>query len=87
VCHYVLSFNVEYLSNKLNFSQLQPSPCKWSEPLGDGAGANDLNEDGITGTIDDPYRVPAVRITLIVCDDNGERSERVISHVFEIPMG
>lgn len=92
LCHYVLSFNVEYLASPnsggqggMNYSQLQPSPCPWSDPLGNAAGINDLGggPPGATG----PYRVPAVRVTMVVVDDNGERSERMISHVFEIPMG
>lgn len=79
ICHYVISFNVEYLANNWKFSQLEPSPCKWSDPLGNAAGSND------TGAT--PYRIPMVRVSLIIVDDFGERSERLITHVFELPMG
>lgn len=92
LCHYVLSFNVEYLAapnaggqGGMNFSQIEPSPCPWGDPLGNGAGINDLG--GGPPANPGPYRVPAIRVTMVVVDDNGERSERMISHVFEIPMG
>lgn len=99
VCHYVLSFNIEYLAREnggqggMNFSQLEASPCNWSDPLGDGdppsgVSGNDTDDDGDPLTItDNPYRIPQVRITIVIVEDNGERSERMITHVFQIPMG
>lgn len=78
-CHYILSFNLEYYASNWKFSQLQPSPCAWLDPLGNSTGSND------TGAT--PYRIPQVRVTLIVVDDFGERSERMITHQFELPMG
>jgi prepilin-type N-terminal cleavage/methylation domain-containing protein len=79
LCHYVLSFNVEYLANTGRFSQLEPSPCPPSDPLGDGAGSN----DGPTS----PLRIPYLRIVLTVVDGSGERQERTFPRVVWIPAG
>jgi type II secretory pathway pseudopilin PulG len=98
VCHYVIGFNVEYFSNTMNFSQLaggaapNRNPTAWKDPpiavtdvdpLGNGLGDNDTTGDAWAT----PLRIPMIRITLIVIDNNGERSERVISHAFQVPMG
>jgi len=77
ICHYVVSFNLEYLAVNGTFSQLQPSPFPKGDPLGDGAGPNDLTT---------PYRVPAIRVTIVIVDDNGERQERMIQKTLWIPQ-
>jgi hypothetical protein len=77
LCHYVVSFNIEYLSSTRTFSQLDPSPCPRTDPLGDGQGANDL----LT-----PYRIPALRVTLVVTEDFAERQERVVQQTIWLPQ-
>ncbi len=77
LCHYVLSFNIEYLSSTRTFSQLDPSPCPRSDPLGDNLGANDL----LT-----PYRIPALRVTLVLTEDFAERQERVLQQTIWLPQ-
>lgn len=96
--HYVTSFNVEYYGNDGRFSQLHPSPCPPTEPLGDGKSANDgmtwdaaqgkwipWNELVPPGT--PGVRIPYLRVTLTVLDDVGERQERTITRVFWVPTG
>lgn len=78
VCSYVLSFNLEYLASNRAFSQLAPSPFPHEDPLGDGSGPNDS-----PGTA---YRVPAIRATIRVVEDVGERQERTIQKVLWIPQ-
>jgi hypothetical protein len=77
LCHYVISFNIEYLSSNRAYSQLDPSPCPRNDPLGDNMGANDL----LT-----PYTIPALRITLVVTEDFAERQERTIQQVIWLPQ-
>lgn len=80
LCHYVLSFNIEYLSSSLTYSQLDvPGPCPSSDPIGDGKGNND------TGTT--AIRMQALRVTLVIVEDVGERQERTIQKVMWIPQG
>ena len=88
LCRFVISFNIEYLANDQYLSQLEPSPCPSSpawggaggdDPLGNGVGPND------TGST--PYRVPYVRITIVIVDDAAERQERAILKAISIPMG
>ncbi len=87
LCRFVISFNLEYLADNQNFSQLEPSPCPTpafaggggGDPLGNGAGQND------TGPT--PYRVPFIRVTLVIVDDAAERQERAIHKTISIPMG
>jgi len=88
LCRFVISFNIEYLANDQTLSQLEPSPCPsipaygsagGDDPLGNGAGPND------TGST--PYRVPYVRITIVIVDDSAERQERAIHKTISIPMG
>ncbi len=90
LCHYVISFNIEYFASNGLFSNLQPSRCPsnaaWgandgNDPLGNGQGANDGQP---TGT---PYRIPMIRITLVIVEDPAERQERVIQKSMWIPMG
>lgn len=88
MCHYVLSFNLEYygISNTglMVFSQLQPSyfqnkmPPDPNDPLGNGQGPNDTTA---------AYRIPAIRVTIVVVEDTSERQERSISKVTWIPVG
>lgn len=89
LCHYVISFNIEYFADNGLFSNLQPSPCPsqaaWgmasgNDPLGNGLGPN----DGVGGT---PYRIPMIRITLVIVEDPAERQERAIQKQMWIPMG
>lgn len=83
VARYVLSFNLEYGANNLNFSQIQnPNPHPFSDPLGNGAGANDTPPPG-----GNPYRIGFIRATMIVVDERGERAQRVLSRVVAIPAG
>ena len=80
LCHYILSFNLEYLANNLTFSQLDaPSPFTRQDPIGDGKGANDS-----PGTA---LRMQAVRVTLVIVEDIGERQQRTIQKVMWIPQG
>jgi hypothetical protein len=78
LCYYVISFNLEYLANNRAFSQLAPSPFPHEDPLGNGSGPNDS-----PGTA---YRVPAIRVTMRVVEDVGERQERTIQKVMWIPQ-
>jgi type II secretory pathway pseudopilin PulG len=80
LCHYVLSFNLEYLTNSLTYSQLDvPGPCDHDNPIGDGQGANDTQGTAI--------RMQAIRVTLVIVEDIGERQERTIQKVMWIPQG
>ncbi len=90
IAFFVTSFNLEYLANTMSFSQLEPSYFTQEElgrertgwdPLGNGEGPND-GENGAT-----PYRVPCIRVTLMIVDDVGERSERAIVKEIWLPMG
>ncbi len=95
LCHYVISMNLEYMANNMTLSQLEPSyftsadPPSPVDPLGNGKGVNDLGvpPPGEPDPTQGPFRVPAVRITLVVVDDIGERQERTISRVIWIPTG
>ena len=87
LCYYVTSFNLEYYSNNMTFSQLEPSYFTTAaagsgsyDPLGNGLGQN----DGVGGTA---IRVPYIRATIIIVDDIGERQERAVSKAMWIPMG
>jgi prepilin-type N-terminal cleavage/methylation domain-containing protein len=79
LCHYVISFNIEYLASNQAFSQLDPSPCPSTKPLGDQQDENDTAGTAI--------RIPAIRITLVIVEDTAERSERTIQKVMWIPQG
>lgn len=80
LCHYILSFNLEYLSNNLTFSQLDvPGPFDRSDPLGDNGGRNDAEGTAV--------RMQAVRVTMVIVEDVGERQERTIQKVMWIPQG
>lgn len=78
LCHYVLQFNLEYLSDKGLFSQLDPSPFPVTDPLGNNSGPNDTTT---------PYRVPAVRATIVVTEGPEESTERMFSRCIWLPMG
>jgi len=78
LCYYVVSFNLEYLASNRAFSQLAPSPFPHEDPIGNGTGPNDS-----PGTA---YRVPAIRVTMRVVEDVGERQERTIQKVMWIPQ-
>ncbi len=88
MCHYVLSFNLEYFASNSTFSQLEPSyftssqPPAPNDPLGNGQGTN----DGVPWP-GNPYRVSAVRATIVIVEDVGERQERTVSKVMWIPVG
>jgi prepilin-type N-terminal cleavage/methylation domain-containing protein len=76
LCHYVISFNLEYYAANQQFSQLDPTPFGESNPVGqEPVGATSY------------YRVPAIRVTLVVIDDIGERQERTIQKTIWIPQG
>jgi hypothetical protein len=77
LCHYVVSFNIEYFADNRTFSQLQPSPCTRTDPLGDGKGDNDVKT---------PLRIPCLRITLVIVEDIAERQERVVQKVMWLPQ-
>jgi type II secretory pathway pseudopilin PulG len=80
LCHYVISFNLEYLANNMTFSQLDaPGPFPSKDPIGDGTGANDTGATAV--------RMQAVRVTLVIVEDIGERQERTIQKVMWIPQG
>lgn len=80
LCHYVLSFNIEYLANTLTYSQLDvPGPCPSDDPIGNGVGANDTPGTAI--------RMQSVRVTLVIVEDVAERQERTIQKVMWIPQG
>jgi hypothetical protein len=76
LCHYVTSFNVEYYANNQQFSQIDPSPFPESNP----AGQEPPNSNPV-------YRVPAIRVTLSVVDDIGERQERTFQKEIWLPQG
>ena len=79
--HYVISFNIEYYANNSTYSQLDPSPCQSSDPLGDndkGGGTNDTSK-AIT--------IKQIRITMIVVSDSREVQERCRTQVINIPVG
>jgi len=78
LCYYVVSFNLEYLSSGRTFSQLAPTPFPHDDPLGNDLGMND--------TPGSAYRVPAIRVTMRVVEDVGERQERTIQKVMWIPQ-
>jgi prepilin-type N-terminal cleavage/methylation domain-containing protein len=77
LCHYVVSYNIEYFADNRTFSQLQPSPCTRTDPLGDSKGDNDIKT---------PYRIPCLRVTLVIVEDIAERQERVIQKVMWLPQ-
>lgn len=77
--HFVTVFNIEYYADNGRFSQIDPSPCGPTDPLGDMTGANDATGAG--------YRIPYIRVTLTIVDDAGERQERTISRTLWIPTG
>jgi hypothetical protein len=77
--HFVTTFNIEYYASNGRFSQLDPSPCKPADPLGDGQGSNDGAGSGL--------RIPYLRITISIVDDAAERQERAITRVMWIPTG
>jgi prepilin-type N-terminal cleavage/methylation domain-containing protein len=78
LCYYVVSFNLEYMANNNSFSQLAPSRFPHEDPLGNDLGPNDAPGSA--------YRVPAVRVTLRIVEDVGERQERTIQKVMWIPQ-
>jgi type II secretory pathway pseudopilin PulG len=80
LCHYILSFNLEYLANNMMFSQLDvPGPFDSDRPIGDGQGQNDTEGTAL--------RMQAVRVTMVIVEDIGERQERTIQKVMWIPQG
>jgi len=74
----VVSFNLEYLANNRTFSQLAPSRFTHDDPLGNDLGPNDQAGSA--------YRVPAIRVTMRIVEDIGERQERTIQKVMWIPQ-
>jgi len=90
LCHYVISFNLEYFDASQKFSQLEPSPFTrklggQADPLGNGQGANDTNPPPPANA--SAIRVPYVRATLVIVEDAGERQERTIQKAMWVPMG
>jgi len=90
LCRFVTSFNLEYFSNTLLFSQLDPSPFRSDvtaggkdDPLGNALGDNDGQGD--QNAI--PIRIPMIRITITIVEDRAARQERTIQKVIAIPMG
>jgi hypothetical protein len=90
LCRFVTTFNLEYFSSSLTYSQLEPSPFQSNIPpggkndaLGNGLGENDGegSEDAI------PIRIPSIRVTLTIVEDRTARQERMIQKVIAIPMG
>ena len=90
LCRFVTSFNLEYYSANLGYSQLDPSPFQSNvtpggknDALGNGLGENDGegSEDAV------PIRIPSIRITLTIVEDRTARQERMIQKVIAIPMG
>jgi prepilin-type N-terminal cleavage/methylation domain-containing protein len=77
LCYYVVSFNLEYLANNRQFSQLG-THFTHDDPIGNNNGLNDT-----PGTA---YRIPAVRVTMRIVEDVGERQERTIQKVMWIPQ-
>lgn len=92
LCHYVTSFNIEYYDSEHRFSQLDPSPFQSPtivapggerDALGNGAGKNDTSVlNGGT-----PFRVPFIRVTIVIMDDRGERQQRAIQKTIWVPTG
>ena len=78
LCMYVVSFNLEYMASNRAFSQLGPSPFPHNDPLGDDLGPNDQPNTA--------YRVPAIRVTMRIVEDVGERQERTIQKVMWLPQ-
>ena len=78
LCHYVISFNLEYYADNQTFSQIDPGMNLFprSDPLGDARGEND---------VETPYTVPAIRVTIVIVEDYAERQERMIQRVIWIP--
>jgi hypothetical protein len=83
LCHFVLSFNIEYYASDSRFSQLDPSPCPPSDPLGD----LDLGGGGKTNDTTNAIRLRYLRITMSIVDDVGEKQERMVTRVIWIPLG
>jgi prepilin-type N-terminal cleavage/methylation domain-containing protein len=77
LCYYVVSFNLEYLANNRQFSQIG-NHFTHDDPLGNDTG---INDSGSTA-----YRIPAVRVTMRIVEDVGERQERTIQKVMWIPQ-
>ncbi len=88
LCRFVISFNIEYLSDIQTLSQLEPSPCPSSATYGSGGGDDPLgNGLGENDTGSTPYRIPYLRFTLVIVDDSAERQERAVLKSISIPMG
>ncbi len=90
LCHYVISFNLEYFDNTQKFSQLEPSPFtrtlgRTNDPLGNAQGPNDMNPP--PPAVASALRVPYIRATLVIVEDTGERQERTVQKVMWLPMG
>lgn len=89
LCPYVISFNIEYYASNGYFSNLEPSYCPNSDPLGNADklpnGTPSGSNDGGTGG--PAYRIPMIRITLVIVEDPAERQERSIQKTLWIPMG
>ncbi len=90
LCHYVISFNLEYFDNTQKFSQLEPSPFtrtlgRNNDPLGNAQGPNDMNPP--PPAVATALRVPYIRVTLVIVEDLGERQERTVQKVMWLPMG
>jgi prepilin-type N-terminal cleavage/methylation domain-containing protein len=90
LCRFITSFNLEYYSSNLGYSQLDPSPFQSTvtpggknDPLGNGLGEND--GEGSEEAV--PIRIPAIRITLTIVEDRTARQERMIQKIIAIPMG
>ena len=90
LCRFVTSFNLEYFSNTLLFSQLDPSPFRSNvtagakdDPLGNALGENDGQGDQNAV----PIRIPMIRVTITIVEDRAARQERAIQKVIQIPMG
>jgi len=77
LCYYVVSFNLEYLANNRQFSQVG-THFTHDDPIGNDTGLNDT-----PGTA---YRIPAIRVTMRIVEDIGERQERTIQKVMWIPQ-
>jgi hypothetical protein len=77
LCYYVVSFNLEYLANNRQFSQVGTHFIH-DDPIGNDNGLNDA-----PGTA---YRIPAIRVTMRIVEDVGERQERTIQKVMWIPQ-
>jgi type II secretory pathway pseudopilin PulG len=77
LCYYVVSFNLEYLANNRAFSQIG-SHFTHDDPIG--------NDTGINDTPGSAYRIPAIRVTMRIVEDVGERQERTIQKVMWIPQ-